>query len=48
MEQVVRFHDHTMVVLVAVVGVVRAVIVSTGANTYINRSLLENQGLETV
>nr|AKG95416.1 cytochrome c oxidase subunit II [Cylisticus convexus] len=48
MAQLIFFHDHTMIVLTLIITVVGYIMVSLGASSYVNRSLLENQMIEVI
>nr|ABD85309.1 cytochrome c oxidase subunit II [Idotea baltica] len=48
MEQLIFFHDHTMVILVLIVTLVGYMLASVLFNLFINRSLLESQNIEVV
>lgn len=47
-EQLIFFHDHTIVVLILIVSIVSYILVSVLFNSLINRSLLESQTIEVV
>nr|AUN45062.1 cytochrome c oxidase subunit 2 [Aegla aff. longirostri MHT-2018] len=48
MEQLIFFHDHTMVVLILITTFVGFMMVSLFSNSFINRFLLENQTIEII
>nr|ACA21288.1 cytochrome c oxidase subunit II [Shinkaia crosnieri] len=48
MEQLIFFHDHTMIVLILVTSLVSYMMFSLFFNSLINRYLLENQNLEII
>nr|BBB16231.1 cytochrome oxidase subunit 2 [Pagurus middendorffii] len=48
MEQLIFFHDHTMIVLILITTLVGYMMASLFANSYINRFLLENQTIEII
>nr|ABD95371.1 cytochrome c oxidase subunit II [Ligia oceanica] len=48
MEQLIFFHDHTMVVLILIISLVGYIMVSLGYNSLINRVLLESQTIEII
>lgn len=47
-EQLIFFHDHTMVILVLIVTLVGYILARVLFNLFINRSLLERQNIEVV
>uniref|UniRef100_UPI0030FE8156 cytochrome c oxidase subunit II n=1 Tax=Salurnis marginella TaxID=1453305 RepID=UPI0030FE8156 len=48
MEQLIFFHDHTMMIIMAITTTVMSMMISTMKNKLTNRSLLENQFTETI
>lgn len=48
MEQMIFFHDHTIVIIILIISIVRYIIISLVFNSFINTSLLERQRLEVV
>nr|WOR80630.1 cytochrome c oxidase subunit 2 [Curtos sp.] len=48
MEQLIFFHDHTMMILIIITLIVLYIIVSMFLNNYINRYLLEGQMIELI
>lgn len=47
-EQIIFFHDHTLVILIIITILVRYLIISLFFNSYINRFLLEGQIIELI
>nr|WHN64147.1 cytochrome c oxidase subunit II [Chalcopteryx rutilans] len=47
MEQMTYFHDHTMMILIAITTMVGYIMMSMGTNKYVNRNLLDGQKIET-
>lgn len=47
-EQLIFFYDHTIVILILIISMVRYIMLSILYRRYINRSLLENQSIEIV
>nr|WOW99154.1 cytochrome c oxidase subunit II [Tropiduchidae sp. 2 WQW-2023a] len=47
MEQLIWFHDYTMIFILAITTTVMIMMISTNLNKFINRNLLENQLTET-
>nr|AIW06229.1 cytochrome c oxidase subunit II [Opiliones sp. MT-2014] len=47
MEQMIFFHDHTMIILILITILVSYMMVNSLVNSYSNRSLLEGQEIET-
>nr|YP_009488381.1 cytochrome c oxidase subunit II [Trachypeplus jacobsoni]AWD31640.1 cytochrome c oxidase subunit II [Trachypeplus jacobsoni] len=48
MEQLIFFHDHTLMILIMITIMVSYIMVSTMMNKIINRSLLESQKIELI
>nr|YP_009255521.1 cytochrome c oxidase subunit II [Grimothea gregaria]AND82235.1 cytochrome oxidase subunit 2 [Grimothea gregaria] len=48
MEQLIFFHDHTMVILILITTFVGYMMMSLFFNTFVNRFLLENQNIEII
>nr|YP_010478447.1 cytochrome c oxidase subunit II [Orosius sp.]UVI59891.1 cytochrome c oxidase subunit II [Orosius sp.] len=48
MEQLVMFHDHTMMILIMITTTVLYMLVSMGFNKLINRNMLESQMIELI
>nr|QWS05448.1 cytochrome c oxidase subunit II [Cromna sinensis] len=48
MEQLIFFHDHTMIIILAITTTVMSMMMSTIMNKLPNRSILENQFTETI
>nr|YP_008963275.1 cytochrome c oxidase subunit II [Apolygus lucorum]ADZ52277.1 cytochrome c oxidase subunit II [Apolygus lucorum]ANT45814.1 cytochrome c oxidase subunit II [Apolygus lucorum] len=48
MEQLIFFHDHTMMILFMITIMVSYIMMTTMFNSYINRYLLENQTIELI
>nr|YP_009564025.1 cytochrome c oxidase subunit II [Ombrastacoides huonensis]QAX91375.1 cytochrome c oxidase subunit 2 [Ombrastacoides huonensis] len=48
MEQLTYFHDHTMFILILITTLVGYIMLSSAFNSFINRSLLENQTIEII
>nr|QWS05435.1 cytochrome c oxidase subunit II [Cerynia lineola] len=48
MEQLIFFHDHTMIIIASITTTVMLMMISTLKNKLINRNLLENQFTETI
>lgn len=47
-EQIIFFHDHTLIILIIITILVRYLIISLFFNKYINRFLLEGQIIELI
>ena len=47
-EQIIFFHDHTLIILIIITILVRYIIISLFFNKYINRFLLEQQLIEII
>nr|YP_009379187.1 cytochrome c oxidase subunit II [Kiwa tyleri]ARQ27010.1 cytochrome c oxidase subunit 2 [Kiwa tyleri] len=48
MEQLIFFHDHSMMILILIMTLVSYMLISLFLNSYINRFLLENQTIEII
>nr|YP_009488342.1 cytochrome c oxidase subunit II [Dictyla platyoma]AWD31601.1 cytochrome c oxidase subunit II [Dictyla platyoma] len=48
MEQLIFFHDHTLMILIMITTMVTYILTSTITNKFINRSLLESQKIELI
>uniref|UniRef100_A0AAU8G7F4 Cytochrome c oxidase subunit 2 n=1 Tax=Metaurus sp. 1 YLZ-2024a TaxID=3230283 RepID=A0AAU8G7F4_9HEMI len=48
MEQLIFFHDHTMMLLISITMIVSMMMMSTMKNKMVNNTMLENQLLETI
>nr|YP_009092562.1 cytochrome c oxidase subunit 2 [Pseudacysta perseae]AIR11943.1 cytochrome c oxidase subunit 2 [Pseudacysta perseae] len=48
MEQLIFFHDHTLMILIMITVMVTYIMMSTFLNSLINRSLLESQKIELI
>nr|YP_010381724.1 cytochrome c oxidase subunit II [Caliscelis shandongensis]YP_011014877.1 cytochrome c oxidase subunit II [Caliscelis rhabdocladis]UDL72112.1 cytochrome c oxidase subunit 2 [Caliscelis shandongensis]WQB38571.1 cytochrome c oxidase subunit II [Caliscelis rhabdocladis] len=46
MEQLIMFHDHTMMIIVSIISIVMFMMTMMMKNKFINRSMLDNQKLE--
>lgn len=48
MEQIIFFHDHSIIILVIITVLITYMIINIGCNKFTNRYLLEGQDIETI